>query len=286
MPATPSLPRLPDAICIGASKCATTSLHYYIKAHPQIGVQPRKEMRFFADVGTWAKGVDWYIHQFPTGKDRLVESFGGYYTAYPKEPEVPVRIKSLIPQAKLIYMVRDPIDRMISRYIHNYSELKEHRAAQAALADFDDVEYVPQSLYYAQLERYFPHFTREQFLVVNDDDFKNDRRATIRKIFEFLEVAPDFWSAEFDVIRHPSNQKRRLTQTGQTFHYLVGQHILKHLYGHQDHIFRKIFYTPVSRAIPRPQLSADLRAQLRDIFKPDVSKLEDFTGRKFPGWLA
>lgn len=278
-------PRLPEGICIGASKCATTSLHYYLKAHPQVGVQPRKEMRFFTDVGTWHMGVDWYKQQFPLGKECLVESFGGYYTAYPKEPLVPERIHTLIPNAKLIYMVRDPIDRMISRYIHNYSELKEHRGAEEALSDFADVEYVPQSLYYAQLERYFPLFKPEQFLVVDDDDFKSDRAATIRRIFEFLNVQPDFWSAEFDVIRHPSSQKRRLTKTGIAFHNAVGQHVLKHLYGHQDHIFRKIFYTPISVAIPRPKLSESLRTQLREIFRPDVEKLEAFTGRKFAGWL-
>jgi Sulfotransferase family len=278
-------PRLPEGICIGASKCATTSLHYYLKAHPQVGVQPRKEMRFFADVGTWDKGVEWYKRQFPTGKQCLVESFGGYYTAYPKEPEVPARIHSLIPQACLIYMVRDPIDRMISRYVHNYSELKEHRSAEEALGDLADVEYVPQSMYFAQLERYFPYFSPDQFLIVDDGDFMHDRSAILRRIFEFLGVQPDFWSAEFDVIRHPSSQKRRLTKLGIVFHERVGQHVLRHLYGHQDHIFRKIFYTPISNAIPRPTLSKTLRAQLREIFKPDVTKLEDFTGRKFTDWL-
>jgi hypothetical protein len=278
-------PRLPDAICIGASKCGTTSLHYYLKVHPSVGVQPRKETRFFTDLGTWSNGVEWYKQQFPRGKECLVESFGGYYTAYPKEPEVPARIHGLIPHAKLIYMVRDPIERLISRYIHNYSELKEHRSAEEALSDFDDVEYVPQSLYFRQLERYFPYFAADHFLIIDHHEFMHDRQATMRRVYEFLNVDSHYASNEFDVIRHPSSQKRRLTPFGQTLHNLIGRHILSHLYGQYDHLFRKVFYTPVSNPIPRPKLSDSLRSRLREVFRPDVNRLQDFTGRNFVGWL-
>ena len=66
--------RLPDVIGIGAEKCGTTSLHYYLRAHPEIGVQKVKETRFFALSGTLHRGVDWYVRQFPRGAKVLVES--------------------------------------------------------------------------------------------------------------------------------------------------------------------------------------------------------------------
>jgi len=279
-------PRLPDVIGIGAEKCGTTSLHYYLKAHPDVGVQRVKEMRFFIETGgTWHKGVDWYVQQFPRDAGTLMESHGGGYTAYPRHRGVPERIHSVVPDARFIYLVREPIERLISRWVHNYSNNDEHRDVDSALLDLEDVEYVPQSLYFTQLERYLSVFDASRFLIVDQGDLLRERRATLATVFSFLGVDGDYDSAEFDVIRHPSGSKRRNSGLGMLIHRVFGGRIFNRLHGPHRHWFKKILYTPVSQKIDRPQLAPETRDRLREVFAGDVRKLEEFTGRRFSGWL-
>jgi hypothetical protein len=112
------------------------------------------------------------------------------------------------------------------------------------------------------------------------------RRDTLRRVFAFLRVAEDFWSDEFEVIRHNSSWKRRNNAIGMAIHRVVGRRIFEHLHGPQRHWFKKIVYTPFSRPIARPALRAETRSKLREVFAPDVRKLEEFTGRRFVGWLG
>lgn len=281
----PQKHRLPDVIGIGAEKCGTTSLHYYLKAHPEVGVQRVKETRFFLENGgTWHQGIDWYMRQFPSGATTLVESHGGGYTAYPRHRGVPDRIRSVVPDARFLYLVRDPIERLISRWVHNYSNNDEHRDVDSALLDLDDVEYVPQSLYYSQLEHYLRVFEPTRFLIVDQGDLLRERRATLKTIFSFLGVDPNFDSAEFDVVRHQSDAKRRNGPAGQIIHKALGERIFNRLHGPQRHWFKKL-YTPVSQKIERPTLAPATRDRLREVFADDVRQLEVFAGRRFTGWL-
>ena len=277
--------RVPDVIGIGAEKCGTTSLHYYLRAHPEIGVQRVKEMQFFIDSGTWHKGVDWYIRQFPLNAKTLMESHGGGYSAYPKQMGVPERIHDLVPDARLIYVVRDPIERIISRYVHNYSNSDEHRTINEALSDLDDIEYVPQSLYFMQIEQYLEYFDPSRFLIVASEDLRGKRRETLQEVFRFLNVSEHFWSTDFDIIRHSSSKKRRNTEFGMAIQRVAGDCIFKKLHGPQRHWFKKVVYTPFSRQIETPKLDPEVRSMLRNVFKDDVIKLEEFAGRRFEGWL-
>ena len=280
--------RLPDVIGIGAEKCGTTSLHYYLKAHPEIGVQRSKEMRFFVDGagGRWHRGLDWYVRQFPGDRRTLVESHGGGYSAYPFRQGVPARIHATIPQARFLYVVRDPIERLISRWVHNYANGDEHRPLDEALADLDDIEYVPQSRYAFQLEQYLGLFAPSRFLIVDQRDLLSRRHETLRAIFRFLAVREDFSSPQFEVIRHPSRIKRRLNPLGAALDKVVGRRLLDRLGNSGRHWFKRLVYTPVSTRIERPQLDRALRARLREVFRPDVRRLEEIAGRRFDGWLA
>jgi len=277
--------RVPDVIGIGAEKCGTTSLHYYLRAHPEIGVQRVKEMQFFMDSGTWHKGVDWYIRQFPLNVKTLMEAHGGGYSAYPKETEVPQRIHDLVPDARFIYVVRDPIERIISRYVHNYSNSDEHRTINEALSDLDDIEYVPQSLYFMQIEQYLKYFDASRFLIIASEDLRDKRRETLQEVFRFLNVSEDFWSRDFVIIRHSSSKKRRNTELGMAIQRVVGDRIFRKLHGPQRHWFKKVAYTLFSRQIETPKLDHEVRSMLRNVFKHDVRKLEEFAGRSFEGWL-
>ena len=275
--------RLPDAIGLGAEKCGSTSLYYYLRAHPEIGVQRRKETLFFAD--NFHRGLDWYRRQFPDGARTLFEAHGGNYTKYPTIREVPERIHSVLPEARFVYIVRDPIERIVSRWIHHYSNGDENQSLEDALAELDGNRYVVPTLYFEQLERYLRLFPADRFHIFTTEEMRQERMATLRRLFRFLGVDESFESAEFSVSRHVSAMKRRNNRLGMLIQRTVGDRVAGRLHGRARHLFKRALYTPVSRPIPRPQPSAALRRRLRDYFAPDVRRLEEFTGRRFPGWL-
>src|SRR3712207_3099155 len=104
-------------------KCATTSLHYYLNLHPQISMSEKKELDFFVREKHWDKGVEWYKSNFHgNGETKIYGEASPNYTLHPIFSGVPERMYSVVPEAKLIYVVRDPIDRMISHYIHEYTK--------------------------------------------------------------------------------------------------------------------------------------------------------------------
>jgi len=275
---------LPNFITMGGQKCGTTSLHYYMRAHPEIGVSRIKETLFFCDPGNWHKGLGWYVRLFPKNTKVRIESSPSY-TNYPTERDVPQRIHAIIPEARFLYVVRDPVDRAISHYIHEFSNSVEHRPVEAALSDLDNNPYIQRSLYFMQLEQFFKFFDESRFFIVYHKDLLLKRIETLRSVFQFLDVRSDVSSTEFNIIRHPSIQKRRNTALGMAIQRLFGDKIFSKLHGYQRHWFKKILYTPVSREIVRPTLSPDLRRRLCQVFSGDVKRLGEFSGRSFSHWL-
>src|SRR5947208_13622101 len=97
---------LPNLVVIGAQKCGTSGLHYYLSLHPEISMSKPKELNFFIAERNYPRGLDWYRAHFdPTAKVRGESSPN--YTAYPLHVGVPERMHSIVPDAKLLYLVRD-----------------------------------------------------------------------------------------------------------------------------------------------------------------------------------
>ena len=155
---------LPNLIVIGAAKCGTSSLHYYMNLHPQISMSKEKELRFFVEEKNWHKGTEWYQSNF-TGRTKIRGESSPVYTQYPHYAGVPKRMCSLIPEAKLIYIVRDPIERITSHYTMSYLNGKETRSMSDALADSNN-RYINDSKYYMQLEQYLQYYPTSQILIV------------------------------------------------------------------------------------------------------------------------
>ena len=107
---------LPNLIVIGAAKCGTTSLHEYLDLHPEVAMSREKELDFFVEEKHWGRGVEWYAAQFEDAPVRGESSPS--YTAYPRYRGVPERIRRVVPDAKLVYLVRDPVERIVSHFVH------------------------------------------------------------------------------------------------------------------------------------------------------------------------
>lgn len=274
---------LPNLIIIGAQKCGTTSLHYYLSLHPHIVMSKEKELDFFVAEKRWPKGLAWYESCF-TGAARVYGESSPNYTNYPYFRGVPARMHAVVPAAKLIYVVRDPLERMISSYIHAYSEGRENRPIEAALRHPERYGYVHRSLYSLQLEQYLAYYPVSQMLVMTAEELQEQRRSALRRVFAFLQVDPDFYCRRYEIRRHPSQRKRRKTAAGVRLAQTAPAQWLARLPQRFRWPFEDLLYWPVSRPITRPTLSATLQHELKARLQDDVVRLRALTGHDFARW--
>ena len=279
---------LPNLIVIGAQKCGTTSLHYYLDQHPDISMSRAKELDFFVADGSWSKGLDWYAAQFDARATVRGESSPSY-TNYPRHGGVAARLHSVIPDAKLVYLVRDPLERIVSQYLHDYSMGKEHRPIEEALAGGLGTHlYVARSRYFMQLEQYLPFFEPASILVLTQEELLVDRVRTIRRVFEFVGVDPDFYDPRFERIKHrTSSHRRRRTRAGTGVASLAGA-ATRRLQPPRWLAWKaeRLLVFPFARRIERPLLTDAIRDQLIAELKDDANRLRDFTGKELQEWCV
>ena len=188
--------KLPNFICIGAQKSGTTTLHILLSKHPQIFLPTQKEIHYF-DIN-YHKGSQWYAEQFSSAKKN--QTCGEITPFYLFDKKTPVRIKALVPNIKLIILLRDPVDRTISHFYHaqkrGFEELDIETALNAEaerLATKDQKilqrhSYIARSQYLSQLSRYEKHFKDQQILVLKSEDLFAKSQNTLNKIMKFLEI--------------------------------------------------------------------------------------------------
>lgn len=265
---------LPNMVIIGVQKCGTTALHSYLARHPEISMSKPKELDFFisGEGGRWEQGLDWYRERFDPSTAVRGESSPNY-TADPKFPGVAERMAEVVPDAKLIFMVRDPIDRVRSNYVHTYSNRVESRPIEQAVLD-PTSEYIARSRYHHQLSLFLQHFPSEQILVLEQDELSHDRRETLPRVFRFLGVRDDIWREAFDKRRLESSTRRRRTALGNQVARRVS---MKTWRGIRD---RRLF----SKPFDRPEMPDELRAQIAELLRDDITKFRELTGRSFENW--
>ncbi len=204
---------LPNVIVIGAGRCGTTSLHHYLDAHPEVGMSRPKELRFFADqpdadasptlrdpvdrrlarrrLGQWRLGIPWYRSHFDPSAPIRGES-SPVYTS-PWFPGTAERMARVVPGAKLIFCVRDPVERAVSHYRLVNALGHEPRPIDTALASGDGF-YAVRSRFAAALRRYRALFGADGILVLDAAELLHDTRSVLQRVFSFLEVDDGFWS--------------------------------------------------------------------------------------------
>jgi Sulfotransferase family len=197
---------LPTLVVIGAMKCGTTSLHGHLDAHPDVGMSEPKELNFFfgpdtADVGdgaetwtlgNWHRGIGWYAAHFDPACAVRGESSPGYTS--PAHPEAAARMAAVVPTARLVYAVRDPVRRALSQYGHHRRQGTEARPPAEALLD-PASQYVARGRYVERLEPFLATGAFDgRITVVAQEDLEADLSGTVRRLLAELDVDPDRWS--------------------------------------------------------------------------------------------
>ncbi|MFI5121833.1 MAG: sulfotransferase family protein [Vicinamibacteria bacterium] len=271
---------LPNLIVIGAQKCGTSVLHYYLSLHPEVSMSKPKELNFFIEERNWPRGLDWYKAQFDADA-RVRGEASPNYTAFPQHEGVPERMASVVPDAKLIYMVRDPLERIAAHWVHNYAKRREKGTLAETLVH-PNTSYVTRSLYAMQLERFLEHYPKEQILVFQQSDLRNRRMETLRQVFEFIGVDPDFEHPRFEQERHQTSGKTRATR--------LAVRLEKMGRSRRGRRFPSNFWLvlddrlPLRRAIKRPDVRASLPPATLDELRADGERLRELTGRDFSNW--
>jgi len=286
---------LPTFFIIGAAKAGTTSLHFYLDQHPEIQMSAEKEPNFFSGP---ANGMPYPVGRVDT-LDRYEQLFDSAfevrgeaspsYTNAPRRAGVPARIAAAVPDAKFIYLVRDPIARTVSHYRHRVAAGKERRSLPEVLAGLDESDphsfYLTcQSFYAHQLQLYLERFPAERILVIDQADLLADREATLRKIFAFLAVDPEFSSESFAVELFQGGERRVYPRFFTRFVKPVAAAPFRRLpAGFRDSV-RGSVERALLATVPRPALTGPERARLERVYGSDVERLRALTGKSFPSW--
>ena len=293
---------LPTFLVIGAAKSGTTALTHYLRQHPDVYMSPVKGCNFFAvegarvmqggpiPTGHWIHDINDYRAQFEAVKGE--RAIGEASESYLSSPQAPARIRHYIPDAKLIAMLRNPVDRAYSSFMHLVRDGSEteldFRAAlrleeERAAANWGGMyRYREVGLYHGQLGRYFDLFAREQMAVYLYDDFESDPAALMRGVFGFLGVDEAF---NPDMSQRPNVSgfhRSRLLQRAFTRTSLPRR------------VARRIFPPPVKRTVKRQlkkrvvkrPLDPAVRAELQAYFRDDILRLQDLLGRDLSAWLG
>ena len=203
--ATAGLRPLPDFLILGAQKAGTTALYAYLRWHPEITGPSFKEVSFFDR--HYAKGERWYRAHMPVRRRSLVGEASPSYLFHPLAPE---RVAGMLPGARLIALLRNPVDRAFSHYQHEVALGREPLSFEDAVDREDErmqgelermlrdpsyfslawwnYTYVARGRYAEQLERWFAAFPREQLLVLFTEELSADTAATYRRVLDFLGV--------------------------------------------------------------------------------------------------
>jgi hypothetical protein len=278
---------LPNLIIIGGLKCGTTSIHHYLGLHPDVQMSKPKELNFFVEELAWDLGMDWYRGRFDDRFEVRGES-SPHYTNLPRYTGVVERIHQHVPDAKLLYMVRDPISRILSHWRHATGAGYETREMEHVLTR-DDQSYVTRSMYWMQLQAYLEHFDRDQIEIISQEELQSDRERTMRRAFSFAGVDEDFTSEQFDREWEKSTAKESdQYQLMERLIKLPGFRAFDRNFDRLPESMRwmveKVVHDPDKPSAPKPELPDSIRDHLLGLFGEDVAGLEQFAGRRFEGW--
>lgn len=187
----------PNLFIVGAMKSGTTSLHYYLSHHPEFFMCEPKEPGYFVEDIAWPKGEDWYLSLFKSA-DQRHRWLGESSTDYAKLPVyrgVAERIRAFNPDARIVYIMRDPFDRIVSHYWFGV----RHISTGGLRQDFytactTDPSYIAFSNYPMQIQPYLDLFGHDQVLPLLFEDLARNPQDTVRQVLQWLgvEEQPEF----------------------------------------------------------------------------------------------
>jgi hypothetical protein len=270
--------RLPEFLIIGAMKCGTTTLQAQLAAQPGVFMTTPKEPNFFSDDAVYARGLDWYRSLYDAAAPGdLKGEASTHYTKRPTHPETVARLQAVLPAPRLVYMIRNPIDRAVSHYIHEWSE--GLMTADPVAAFKTHAELVAYGRYPMQLAPYLDAFGQDSLLLTSLEQITADPEGELRRIGTHLGLpGVPVWDHGLGAQNVSAERVRRLPLHGLLVENAVARVLRRTL-------VPKSLRTRIRQARThgeRPKLPEDLRARLQATFAGDRAEM----ARLFPGHPA
>lgn len=259
----------PSFIIIGAMKCATTTLHEQLAQQPGIFMSEPKEPNFFSNDEEYAKGLDWYGALFAEASENdLCGESSTHYTKLPTYPHTLERIQQHLPNARFIYVMRHPIERLVSQYIHEWSERTVDGDINQALLTFEPL--IQYSRYSYQLKPYLEAFGRDRVLPVFTENLKRFPQQELERVCQFIGYAgAPQWQTEVGS-QHASAERLRANPLRDA---VVDQPLLQFL---RRMLVPKSLRTWVRgfwQMKKRPELTIESQQYLATVFDEDLHQL-------------
>ena len=295
---------LPNFLILGAAKAGTTSLHHYLGQHPDVFVSAMKEPKYFAlrDEPLDFKGPSQFINQssvntfeaycalFQDVQDE--RAIGETSPLYLYSEKAADGIRETLPHAKLIVILRNPVDRAFSSYTHLLREGFETLTFEASLeAESDRIRdrwaplwyYTQKGFYGQQLQRYYERFPQPQIKVFLFEELCADPMAVVQDIFRYIGVDPSFQPdlAKKNVSGVPKNAALQRMLTRDNPLKSVGKMLLPKQ-------FRKKLSSQIQRQnlAAKPVLKVETRHRLLNSYRDDILLLQGLIDRDLSGWLS
>ncbi len=279
------IPTLPNFLVIGAAKAGTTSLHEYLTLHPQIFMARSKSPAFFDPRLRWDLGVEWYKSNFDA-RFSINGEVSPQYTLFPTVSGVPKKIRDILGAPKLIYSIRDPIDRLLSEYREIMDQWPSPRPFDVTNIETDWKQSIQSSCYFFQLSQYLEFFPRRSIFVMLLERLKSNPRVVLREIFRFLGVDEDFRSSTYERRFNAGENKKYIAPW---FQLMAPQFLIEQmntptwLPWPAAKVTRSISRVG-GKLIARPEITAEDDLRLQQIFQNDVSSLREFLGDRLLEW--
>ncbi len=291
---------LPNLLIIGAAKAGTSALHVYLNEHPQIFMTKPKEPRFFL---VWENQEQMRVHEkenrpvfnayntlekytalFAEGKYHPIR--GESSPQYLSYLHCAAKISKLIPNVKIIAVLRNPVDRAFSNYVmyknwrvekKNFEEAIEEELKNGRLSCIQDLRYLSLGKYVEQLKPYLSLFPANQLKICLYDDFKTSPENFLKDIFDFLGVDNTF-IPKIET-RHNVSFIRRYAEKPK----------IDKLLNVTRRGFRKLNITFLERAIQqhrfyKPLFKAEVRKKIINYYVDEISQLERLLNKDLSGW--
>ena len=266
--------RLPDFIIIGAMKSATSTLHNQLSAQPGIFMSSPKEPNFFSDDDIYNHGLSWYsgLFSYANARDICGES-STHYTKLPDYPDTIQRLKAVIPRPKLIYVMRHPVDRLISHYMHQWSVGVISCDINQAIDRYPEL--VDYSCYGMQITPYLQEFGHKAVLPLFFDDLKKNKDRALNRVGTFIGCTqPLIWIDDLTQDNQSSQRIRRF----YGYELLINSRPMAWL---RKNLIPQALRNRIKKRLTmqqRPQISDVQREHITEIFDRDLKVVGDWLG--------
>ena len=276
-----------DFMLIGAMKCGTSTLAHILKNHPEIGFSSIKEPQFFSRTKNWKHHINEYHELFNFEKGKIFGEASTLYTNYPQTNlEIWNDIYEYNNNMNILYIVRNPVDRAVSHYMHNYERGFINNTIEKSLK-FTNI--INAGRYFTQINPFIEKFGIDNVLILDFDDLLTNRAEVLKEISSFLNIDFNKFTNYENVHRNVSVGGKRKSVNNIFIMRMINKYklrpLLKHIPEKIKNFIDKYFFSNKDRKFTKkPELTKKQINMIINLNLLDISALEKITKKDFSKW--